>query len=197
MNKINYQQQMENIIKGLTYKPKLLLHCCCGPCASYVIECLKAHFDITLFWYNPNIHPNEEWDKRLKSLKLLAEHFALPVVVVDYNTDEYFTAVSGLENELEGGKRCKVCTNQRIEKTGEYAKNNGYEWFCTTLSISPLKDAQSLNEQGNAVQEKYGVKYLPSDFKKKGGYLRSIEMCKELNIYRQNYCGCIFAKEGN
>ncbi len=200
MQKINYQLMLESEIKIISQngtKPKLLLHTCCAPCSSYVLEYLASIFDITVYYYNPNITEKNEYTFRTEEVKrLLAEmtdntvHFAEG----EYEPKSFFDAVKGLESEKEGGKRCSRCYRLRIKKTAEYAKEHGFDYFTTTLSISPLKNAEKLNEIGKEESEKVGVKYLFSDFKKKNGYKRSIELSKKYNLYRQNYCGCIFSK---
>lgn len=198
MNKINYDAVMTETLEMISLSGKktaLLLHACCAPCASAVVEKLKDYFDVTLFYYNPNVYPLAEYEKRYDNLNKLARHFGVKLIKYGYDPDEYYKKVIGLEGEKEGGARCKVCTFMRIEKCAEYAKDNGFDYFATTLSISPLKNAESLNEQGKACSERFGVKFLFADFKKKDGYKRSIELCKELDIYRQHYCGCKFAKE--
>lgn len=199
--KQNYQLIMENRIKELTNNgniPKLLIHSCCAPCSSYVLETLSQYFDITVFYYNPNIYPPEEFEKRSIEQVRLAQKMDLvtPVNVVcaDYDCDTFYNAVKGLESEPEGGKRCEKCFNLRLKKTAEYAKNNGFSLFTTTLTISPLKNANILNEIGTQIAQEYGIEYLCSDFKKKGGYKRSCELSAQYGLYRQNYCGCVFSK---
>ena len=195
MNKRNYQAELEKIISGLDgKKPKLFMHACCAPCASYCVAYLKDFFDITLFYYNPNITDFDEYQKRLFELEKFAQNFSIKVVDGGYSTDEFFTTVKGLESEVEGGKRCFACYKLRLDKTARLAKENGYDYFCSTLSISPLKNSSKLNEIGEALSVVYGVKHLPNDFKKKGGYLRSVELSKEYGLYRQDYCGCVFSK---
>lgn len=178
-------------------KPKLLLHSCCAPCSSYVLEFLSSYFEISVYYYNPNIYPPEEFHKRLQEQEKYSSIFAgknVEVVGAEYDENEFYTAVKGLEKEPEGGVRCRECFYLRFLKTAEYAKNHGFDYFTSTLSISPHKNAKVLNEVGNEVSEKTGIKYLYSDFKKKNGYLRSCELSKEHGIYRQDYCGCIFSK---
>ncbi len=199
---MNYQKLLDeelNKIKKLDKRPKLLLHVCCGPCSSYVLEYLNEFFDITIFYYNPNISPKDEYDKRvLEVLRLLKEApFGKNVKFVNWKYDvESFVNISkGLEDEKEGGKRCKKCYNLRLSETVKYAKDNNYDYFTTTLSISPYKDANSLNLIGKHLSEKYDVPYLFSDFKKKNGYKRSIELSYEYNLYRQDFCGCIYSKK--
>lgn len=189
--KNNYNKLMQQEISSFGYKPKLLLHCCCAPCSSAVIERLKDFFDLTFYFYNPNIYPQSEFELRKEEFKKLG------VVVVDegYNHQEYLNAVVGTENEPEGGQRCHICIAQRMDKAFEYAKQNGFDVVTTTLSISPHKDAEFINQTGEALMQKYNIKFLHSDFKKENGYLRSIEICKQLGIYRQEYCGCEFSNK--
>lgn len=198
--KQNYQLLMQKEIdytKTLPQKPTLLLHACCAPCSSAVLEVLSEHFDITIFFYNPNISPKSEFDYRLDELyRLLGEMNLLQIKIVapEYNENEFFDIAKGNESLPEGGARCKDCYRLRLEKTAEYAKRDGFDYFTTTLSVSPYKNAQALNEIGSELSEKYGVKYLLSDFKKGDGYKRSCQLSREFNLYRQNYCGCIFSK---
>ena len=200
MNKRNYQKELDEIIEKecTNKKPSLLLHACCAPCSSYVLEYLSDFFEITLFYYNPNIVKIEEFDKRVKELyKLLGLNGLeekVDVIVPEYNNDEFYETIKGYENEPERGRRCYKCYELRLQKTAEFAGNNGFDFFCTTLSISPHKNAEWLNEIGERLGEKNNCRYLVSDFKKKGGYLRSIELSKEYDLYRQNYCGCIFSR---
>ncbi len=201
MNKINYSLKTEQIIeenKREHILPSLLLHACCAPCSSACLEYLNKHFNITIYYYNPNISPKSEFDKRLNEEKRLVSEMPLDnnVDVIEgyYNYDEFLEIAKGLENVPEGGARCFKCYKLRLEKTAELAKEKGFDYFCTTLSISPLKNSQKINEIGYEVAEKYGVKWLPSDFKKKEGYKRSIELSKEYDLYRQNFCGCVFSK---
>lgn len=200
MNKRNYQKELDEIIdkECSLNKPSLLLHACCAPCSSYVLEYLSDYFEITLFYYNPNIVKIEEFDKRVKELyKLLGLNGLedrVKVIVPEYNNNEFYENIKGYENEPERGRRCYKCYELRLRKTAEFAGNNGFDYFCTTLSISPHKNAEWLNEIGERLGEEYNCSYLVSDFKKKGGYLRSIELSKEYDLYRQNYCGCIFSR---
>ena len=192
---INYDQKMNEIINGLTSKKKLLIHSCCGPCSSYVIEYLANYFDITILYFNSNIYPKEEYLKRFNEQKRLIEKFHndIKLVEIGYDYDEYLEYISGHENDFEGGQRCHLCYEYRLNKASIYAKDNGFDYFTTTLSVSPYKDSKVLNAIGKSLEDKYGVKYLFSDFKKKDGYKRSIELSKKYNLYRQNYCGCEFS----
>lgn len=199
MQKINYQRELDRLISSLDGTPKLLLHSCCAPCSSYCLEYLSQYFSITVLYYDPNIFPEEEFRKRAaEQARLIAE---LPVenpvtlIIDEYEPSEFFNAVKGLENAPEGGERCFVCYRLRLERAARYSAEHGFDYFCSTLSISPLKNAQKLNEIGAELSEIYGVENLPNDFKKKGGYLRSIELSREYGLYRQNYCGCVFSKK--
>ena len=197
MEKRNYQRELDVLINRLENKPKLLLHSCCAPCSSYVLEYLSKHFDITVLYYNPNIYPEKEYFFRENEQeRFINEVFSNDVKFKkeEYNPDEFYTAVKGLEGIKEGGERCFKCYLLRLEKTAQVAKENNFDFFTTTLSISPYKNAEKLNEIGEALSGKYGVKYLVSDFKKKNGYKRSTELSREYNIYRQDYCGCVFSK---
>lgn len=198
--KTNYQLIMEEEFKNIEStgeKPVLLLQCCCAPCSSAVLERLKKHFNLKLYFYNPNIYPEEEYNKRFAQLEKLLEKTEYPnrieTVVARYNQNEFFEAVKGLENEKEGGKRCTQCFILRLEETAKKAKEIGADYFCTTLTVSPHKNSELLNQIGIKTGEKYGVKFLQSDFKKKEGYKRSTELSKEYDLYRQNYCGCKFS----
>lgn len=198
---LNYSKLLESEIQQIRSggeKPKLLLHACCAPCSSYTLEYLASVFEITLFFYNPNIAPESEYDFRAAELeRFIGEHPACKDVrleVCDYDSAPFFEMAKGYESDSEGGERCKKCYRLRLEKTAEAAVQGGYDYFCTTLSISPYKNAEALNAIGGDLAVKYGVKYLYSDFKKKGGYARSIELSKEYGLYRQNYCGCAFSK---
>ena len=198
-NKRNYQKELDKIVERLGAKrPKLLLHACCAPCSSYCLEYLSRYFDITIYYYNPNISPESEFVHRVDELKSLLERMPLPeeigVFVPEYNHREYLEQVKGLEKEPERGERCTVCYRMRLEKSAEYAKKNGFDYFTTTLSISPYKDADRLVSIGEELAKKYDVPYLVSDFKKKNGYKRSIELSEEYGLYRQDYCGCTFSK---
>ncbi len=201
MNKIKYQKELERIIEENQKKnviPKLLLHACCAPCSSYCLEYLSQYFEIILYYFNPNISLKEEYDYRLEEEKRLISlmEFKNPVTIVDstYNPKEFFDAVKGLENEPEGGKRCAECFKLRLKATAQKAKELNVDYFSTTLTISPLKNAQLLNSIGEAFAKEYEVAWLYSDFKKKEGYKRSIVLSKKYNLYRQDYCGCVFSK---
>ena len=183
-------------IQLLPQKPKLLLHACCAPCSSYVIEYLNPYFDITLLFYNPNIQPKEEYEARAKELITLPEksHIDAKVIICPYEPKEFDKAARGKEELPEGGARCAACFELRLGYTAKYAAENGYDYFCTTLSISPYKNARLLNTTGKAMEERYGVKYLYSDFKKNDGYKKSCQLSEKYGLYRQNYCGCIYSK---
>lgn len=194
---MNYQKQLDDIISRLgDKKPRLLLHACCAPCSSYVLEYLASIFDITLFFANPNITPFKEYQKRLDELKRLVKEMKLDIDIKEdnYNADEFYAIAKGLENAPEGGERCKKCYRLRLEKAAREAKIGEYDYFTTTLSISPHKNAAWINEIGGELENEYSIKFLPSDFKKKNGYKRSIELSKQYGLYRQNFCGCEFSK---
>ena len=201
MNKINYQKELDRIIErnqrdGVT--PRLLLHVCCAPCSSYCLEYLSEYFDITVYYYNPNISPESEYRFRLSEEEryISLRDFKNPVSITAsvYDPREFLDAVRGLEREPEGGKRCEKCFRLRLEASAKKAKELGMDCLTTTLTISPLKNAALLNEIGFELGEKYGVMWLPSDFKKREGYKRSIVLSREYDLYRQNYCGCAFSK---
>ena len=181
--------------------PSLLIHACCAPCSSACLEYLDQYFNITVFYYNPNISPKSEFDKRLAEEKrlLLSMPFEKGVGIIEghYDYTEFLTISKGLEDCPEGGERCFKCYRLRLEETARLAKEKGFDYFCTTLTISPLKNAQKINQIGYETAEKYGVKWLPSDFKKKEGYKRSIELSRQYDLYRQNFCGCAFSKRAS
>lgn len=183
-------------IRNLPNKPSLLLHACCAPCSSYVLEYLTQYFDITLFYHNPNIFPEEEFTVRLDELKRFVTDagYFTDIISPKYDSDEFFTAVRGMEEMREGEERCKVCYALRLRKTAQAAKDCGFNYFTTTLSISPYKNSQWLNQIGRELEEELGIRYLYSDFKKKNGYKRSIELSSQHGLYRQDYCGCVFSK---
>lgn len=192
----NYAIKLENIIKNLKNKPKLLLHSCCAPCSSHVITYLYNYFDITIFYYNPNISPYEEYLKRKEEQIRLIKNFKdVKILDCDYDNDLYNKIIEGLEKEPERGKRCTKCFNLRLEKTANTAKKNNFEYFGTTLTVSPYKNSKLLNEIGIELSNKYNIKWLYSDFKKNDGYKKSIELSKKYDLYRQNYCGCIYSKK--
>ena len=196
---VNYQRELDRLINSLEKPPKLLLHCCCAPCSSYVLEYLSEFFEITCFFYNPNIFPQSEYEKRAAELERLISvqphKYPVSLVVEKYNSEEFFDEVKGLEKIKEGGERCFKCYRLRLEAAAKYAKEYNFDFFCSTLSISPLKNAQKLNEIGEELSEIYKISHLPNDFKKKGGYKRSVELSAEYDLYRQNYCGCVFSKQ--
>ncbi len=201
MNKVNYQKELDRVIErhqAAGEVPRLLLHVCCAPCSSYCLEYLSNYFDITVYYYNPNISKKEEYEYRLSEEKrfISLKEFKYPVKLTesDYRPEDFFAAVKGLEKEPEGGLRCKECFKLRLEASAQKAKEQGFDYFTTTLTISPLKNAALLNEIGAGMGEKYGVSWLYSDFKKKEGYKRSIELSREFDLYRQNYCGCVFSR---
>lgn len=207
MQKINYQAQLDSVLKNLTSKPKLLLHVCCGPCSSYVMEYLAEHFEITLFFYNPNIYPKEEYLRRRDELFVLLTKFPpalknnIHCVEENYNPEEYFAAVKtdvepALATEPERGERCRRCYEFRLKKAYEFAAKNHFDYFCTSLSISPFKDSEKINVIGKQLENSdRGDRplWLVSDFKKKGGFKRSLEISSEYGMYRQNYCGCVYS----
>lgn len=197
----NYNILCENILNNITKKKKLLLHSCCAPCSSYVITYLTKYFDITILYYNPNIFPYEEYLKRKnEQIKLIHEITTennINIIDCDYENELYTKQIKGLEKEPEKGKRCNICYRMRIEKTAVIAKEKKYDYFCTTLSVSPHKNASLINKIGEELEEKYKVKWLYSDFKKKDGYKKSIELSKKYNLYRQDYCGCIYSQKLN
>ncbi|MGN1328386.1 MAG: epoxyqueuosine reductase QueH [Eubacterium sp.] len=201
MNKINFQKELDKIIdvnKREDLLPSLFLHSCCAPCSSYTIEYLSKYFKITVFYYNPNISPKEEYEKRkaeqIRLINSMKTENKVDFLDCDYDYADFERIAKGYENCKEGGERCFRCYELRLRKTAEEAKKNGYDYFCTTLSISPLKNSQKINEIGFSLENEIGVKWLPSDFKKKEGYKRSIELSKKYNLYRQNFCGCIYSK---
>lgn len=196
----NYQREMERVIalhKEEGTVPTLFLHSCCAPCSSYVLELLAAHFHITVFYYNPNIYPPEEYEERTKEVeRLIAElpvKYPIRLIKGEYLPDTFYEAVRGHEADREGGERCRICFTKRLREAARMAAEGGYDYFTTTLSISPLKNAAVLNEIGEQAGEEYGVRYLNSDFKKKNGYRRSVELSEQYHLYRQDYCGCVFS----
>jgi len=198
---INYQIELERELSKIPEGevPSLFLHSCCAPCSSYVLEYLTRYFDVTLLFYNPNIRPESEYEKRLAALRELLskmpEGRSVRLVEPGWRGGEFMTAVRGLEKEPEGGARCPVCFRLRLEETARLAREGGYNFFGTTLTVSPHKNAPMLNSIGEALAREYGVRWLPSDFKKRNGYLRSIQLSKQYDIYRQEYCGCGLPQE--
>lgn len=208
----NYQKELDKIIENIGANdksaPTLFLHSCCAPCSSYVLEYLRKYFRITVFYYNPNISMEEEYRKRVAEQKRLIEAYNrelssenmqhgnyIEIIEGDYEPECFYKIARGLEQCPEGGERCFACYGLRLRESAKRAQTGKYDYFTTTLTISPLKNAEKLNEIGERLAEEYGVKWLPSDFKKKGGYQRSIELSKEYDLYRQDYCGCVYSKE--
>lgn len=197
--KENYQLILDRELEKIKdTHPSLLLHACCAPCSSYVLEYLNKYFDITVFFYNPNISPKSEFDYRVSEVKRLIREQPhereISFIEAEYDCDRFFEMAKGMEDLKEGGERCFKCYELRLRRTAAEAKKLGFDYFTTTLSISPHKNAQKLNEIGKMLSDEYGVNYLFSDFKKRNGYKRSCELSLEYNLYRQNYCGCIFSK---
>ena len=197
---MNFQKLLDEeieLIKDREVKPKLLLHACCGPCSSYVVEYLSKYFDITIYYYNPNTYPEEEYIRRLDELNKFINIFDSSVNVIEekYIPKEFYNSIKGLENLGEKSKRCYNCYTLRMNKSAIYAKKNNYDYFTTTLSISPYKNSDWINEIGKKLEDKIGIKYLYADFKKKNGYKRSLELSREYKLYRQEYCGCVYSKE--
>lgn len=194
----NWQRKLDKTIEGLEGRKSLLLHACCAPCSSYVLEYLTEFFDISLLYYNPNIFPESEYLKRVEQVKKLLSEMPLKssvrLVEGRYDPKEFFELSKGLETVPEGGERCFKCYRLRLEEAAREAKKGGFDYFTTTLSISPHKNADKLNEIGEELEGQYGVKYLYADFKKKNGYKRSIELSRIYGLYRQDYCGCVFSK---
>lgn len=197
----NYQKQLEEVLqKESGHRPKLLLHTCCAPCSSYCLEYLLSHFEITVFYYNPNITEEAEYRHRAAEQQRLIEALGCDIgrhaafAEGPYEPQRFLEAAKGLEKCPEGGERCERCFRLRLETAAEYAAKNGFDYFTTSLTISPLKNAPLLNTIGKEMGERYGIAFLPSDFKKRGGYQRSIELSKKYDLYRQDYCGCAFSK---
>lgn len=201
MNKVNYQSVLDNTIKKITSEnrvPTLIIHSCCAPCSSYVLEYLSKYFKITVLYYNPNIFPKEEYEYRINEQKRLIDtmNFVNSVEFMGsgYTPEDFYSAIKGSESEPEGGKRCELCFKVRLRYTADLAKKMKFDYFTTTLSISPLKNAEVLNKLGTEIGNEYGVEYLQSDFKKRNGYKRSVELSREYGLYRQDYCGCVYSK---
>ncbi len=204
MNQVNYQIQLDKILKKLKETqtvPRLLLHSCCAPCGSYVLEYLSNYFRITVFYYNPNISPETEYVQRVQELRRLIGEMPLryPVTFQEgaYEPERFYEICRGMESLPEGQERCFACYRLRLNESAAVAKEGNYDYFTTTLSISPLKNAQKLNEIGNQAGQEQGIAFLPSDFKKRDGYKRSLELSAQYHLYRQNYCGCVFSKREN
>ena len=201
MNQRNYQKELERLLEQLQGAPRLFLHSCCAPCSSYVLEYLKQYFQITVFYYNPNISEQQEYRKRVEEQKRLIAAFnalgrGYPIRILEgeYEPERFFDIAKGYEDCREGGERCFRCFELRLRETARQAAAGDYDYFCTTLTISPLKNAVKLNEIGEALAGEYQIPWLPSDFKKKNGYKRSVELSAEYELYRQNFCGCGFSK---
>ncbi|MFA9380577.1 MAG: epoxyqueuosine reductase QueH [Acetanaerobacterium sp.] len=202
MNNRGYQRELDAIVAGIPSEgeaPSLLLHACCAPCASYVLEYLSQYFRITLYYYNPNISSPEEYAKRVGEVNRLVTLLpaARPVKLIEgeYDPERFLSLAKGLEGEREGGARCARCYELRLQSTAQLAREQGFDYFTTTLSISPYKNADKLNEIGERLAQQYGVKHLPCDFKKRGGFKRSVELSAQYGLYRQDYCGCVFSME--
>ena len=197
MNRVNYDAEMQKIIEQARAegkKPTLLLHACCAPCSSACLELLKDDFDVTVYFYNPNMDSAEEFSRRETEERRLCEALNIKLLVEEYDSAEFYCVAKGFEKEKESGKRCERCFFLRLKKTAEKAKEKGFDYFTTTLTISPLKSADLLNEIGKKIAEEKGIPFLPSDFKKRDGYKKSVELSKKYDLYRQNYCGCVFSK---
>ena len=196
--KINYDNVFKNIINSLDDTKKVLLHSCCAPCSSQVLSRLSDYFNVTVLYYNPNIEPFNEYEKRKEEQKRFIKTFKgknkIDFLDCDYDNEKYNKLVKGYEMCPEKGERCTICFNLRIEKTAKVAKENNYDYFCTTLSVSPYKNAELINKIGEDMEKKYGVKWLHSDFKKENGYKHSIELSHKYGLYRQDYCGCVYSK---
>ena len=194
----NYQKELDRIISKLGNKrPRVLLHSCCGPCSSSVLEYLTQYFDVTILWYNPNIYPQEEFDRRFKTQIEIIEKMGLAeevsILAESWKHDDYDKRVKGLEDEPEGGKRCTECFRLRLMETARLAKQYNFDYFCTTITLSRHKDAVRINDLGEEMGKAFGVTWLPSDFKKRDGENRSVELCEQYGIYRQLYCGCEYS----
>ncbi|NMB14285.1 MAG: epoxyqueuosine reductase QueH [Gallicola sp.] len=198
-NKINYQKKLDQLLESIEGTPKLLLHSCCGPCSSYILEYLTEYFEIFLLYYNPNIYPEKEYWRRLEEQKDVIEKIEktnpIHMIEGEFEPKDFYDSVKGLEDSGEGSERCFSCYRFRLEEAAKKGKEKGCDYFTTTLSISPYKNASKLNEIGQVMEEKYNIKYLYSDFKKKGGYQRSLELSRDYDLYRQDYCGCVFSKK--
>ena len=206
MNRENFFRKFDKTVEQFgDTKPEILLHSCCGPCSSSVLELLAKYFEVTVLWYNPNLYPEAEYEKRLATQKQLIDAIGTDgvkakLLVEPWRSEDYFSRIKGLENEPEEGKRCLECFKLRLDETARIAKERGFEWFCTTLTVSSRKDAVAINAIGREAAAKYGVKWLPSEFRKREGNHRSIILSEKYGLYRQEYCGCVFSlanMEGN
>ena len=177
--------------------PKMLLHVCCAGCSPYVIDLLQQEYDVTCLFYNPNIHPEGEYQLRISEVRKLANEHDIVLLNGTYDADEWFARAQGLEHEPEGGRRCEMCFRMRLERTAQFACENDFDTFTTTLTISPHKNADTINSIGNEMAEKYGVHFKESNFKKKDGFKKTTALCKELGLYRQDYCGCVYSKKSD
>ena len=196
MDKVNYDRLMLEEVNSFNGEKKtILLHSCCGPCSSAVIERLREYFDITVLYYNPNIEPNDEYIHRKNVQIELLNELGIPYIDTPYDNDYFHEITKGLESEPEGGARCHVCYGFRLRYTANVAKENNFDYFCTTLTVSPYKNSEVINKIGDSIGKELNIKYLLSDFKKRDGYKRSIELSKKYNLYRQEYCGCLYAKD--
>lgn len=199
---MNYQKKLDETLEQIVLEnrvPKLLLHACCAPCSSYTLEYLSEFFEITVYYYNPNIHPENEYIRRINELKKFISEYKtknkVTLIEENYDPKEYFNEIKGLENLGERTERCYKCYKFRMENAAKYAKNNNFDYFTTTLSISPYKNSDWINEIGSMLEDKYNIKYLYADLKKRNGYKRSLELSKDYGLYRQDYCGCIYSKQ--
>ena len=198
MNDVNFDKLMIDQVGRLDHKPRLLLHACCAPCATAVIERLRPHFDITVYFYNPNIQPEDEYLRRESELKRLLSmegYEGIGYIEGEYDEDRYSSLTEHMSEDREGGARCVVCHDMRLERTAQVARDGGYEYFATTLSVSPHKNPTLINSIGEKLSQTYGVEWLYADFKKRGGYQRSVQLSNELGIYRQSYCGCLYTRD--
>ena len=195
--KVNYQLETDRCIGALAEgeKPTLLLQSCCGPCSSYVLEYLTNYFDVTVLYYNPNIQPEEEFEQRLRYQREVLKHIPAKLLDCAYDGPAFQAVAAGYETEPEGGERCTRCFRLRLEETARRARDEGFAWFCTTLTVSPHKDPVRINAIGQELAERYGVRWLPCDFKKRDGYLRSIRLAEEYGLYRQDWCGCEYSHD--
>lgn len=202
MNKRNYMREMEEILKSLDsdrYKPPLLLHVCCAPCASGCLDLLIPYFDITAFFYNPNMDTLEEYKRRANEFERFVREADLPIktIIRQHESHKFYEFCRGLEDEPEGGRRCFKCYELRLRETAKFGSENDFAYYSTTLTLSPYKNAEVINQLGERLGVMHGIKWLPSDFKKKDGFKKSTEVSREYGLYRQNYCGCVYSKGGD